>query len=370
MGNNNDKEIVQPPSPKILKQNHFVDVDQDNQTMIDLLDTFINNNPSEALEIVKSINNGIVEYKEGSCFKGYITGNCIEKFHTDCRMSDQYNDYFKHSRNLYSMSIHNVKPLVLAYFYTVFHIYEKKEYIENRHKMGIIGETWIIVIKEMIKTSKFNVNVITDQIFGKPLINLMLESNVYFDSNDETSICRPFSYDHIVFEKLLSNVKLSVDMFKKCLLLDIEELKLVLEKCEYKHLFLEYNFLYFVERNTELSRGGIHYAYSLSFNKSRQIIKLLQKYGQSEDIKNSDENLYCHEFALSLKHYDTFLVYNSPITNTCIDFIKQIDKSIYERNKESINKIIKSLKSDEISSLCKHFISLRMYELANHLSKL
>jgi hypothetical protein len=425
MGSESSKNVAPTKTPEQLKQEaealrrhqeRFSTKNQDNLAMGELLDAFRDNKPDKAIDIVRSINNNLIDFKEGSTFKGAtdkIGDYDMKRFGIRigwwCPTLDLTN-FLDDEREFRAemIDIDGVKPIVMAYFLTIYNakhtlsvaMNKRLQNKRNHNKAPLpeinYGQAWLDVVKEMIKNPKFMVDPFTDTIFGYKLIDLMMcrsdhtlidIARGHWDEGSEIQrkYMRPFMYDAEVFKALLTkNPEAKYTITNKEVLINLlkddnyQVLTDILKYCDCSKLLVEYNFLYDVE-TTSRQRPKCYYGNYYDDDDdeperpSSDYIKLFQKYGQVESLEHPDHKMPCNELALKLQHYNNFLTYQKlPVTDSCLEtFTDSLTAEAYEKQYKSVTNVIQvfiqNKSKEQMMAAAKKLTNRKLFNVANYI---
>ncbi len=382
MGSGSSTENQQKKKEDELKQIEFQKkfsvVKQDTLTLDTLLELFTNGDAVEMLTVVKSINNGLLQFVNGDKFKGAmrdssygfvgrVYGKSLDWFGKE--VVEKYTAIVGYQRAAFYVD--GVKPLVLAYFFTFHNLSHILKGAGDREPNK--GLLWLEVVKEMLKNPNFSVDLDSDSIMGMSMLKLLtypvinasvalqafsIASGSYTDYRRGEH--RPFVFDKEVFQQLLNGYKMEsradimLDLIKDQ---NYEVLDTILEVSDCKELLGKKNFLYDVE----------------SCRADSKFVTLLLKHGQSVNMLDTAYNMYCYEYALAMKNFANFLCYkNLPDTSIIVAIVaKFLTKKDYLENKGIIDSIVQKYvgckNKDEFKDVLDVLTKAGLFELANKL---
>jgi hypothetical protein len=353
----------------------FTPKNQDCAALDTLLQYFRDGDHEKALELVQSINRGLLPVPVNATFKGAMRNALYDSFMKRvCLKAKDWVDgfenyYFCDNERCYFLSVDGVKPILVAYYYTFHNV---SALIKGEQPDTNKGLKWLQVTKEMSKNPVFKAEL-TDSVFGVTLLQMMTYKSikagmsmptfsVYWGSGSQyqSTQIRPFVFDKELFTQWLTGAIMSDSGMLQGLIADhnYRVLEVLLDTADCKEA-LKKNLLYFVE----------HYRAPVNF------VTLLQKHGQSASVVDpAVSNNYCYDYCLQQRNYGNFMEYKDKpsVQDSLAIFAKYVTTEDLKTQGKAIADIIAVIASVHTKESAKTAIDMllgkQLFSLANFVS--
>jgi hypothetical protein len=281
-----------------------------NPTMRYLSDAFKNNNSTDALKVIEAVKENIGWFAPDSTFIGslkvinpnikYIAGiyNAVTKQNHNKYIKNSHNgDTFNSNPTKYKLKIDNIKPVWLAYLFTISDIITK-DFIVRYKDFNVEQSNWTQVFEELFKLSHCSLD---DELFGVPVHRFIINDN--------------HSYGFKIpqwFNCYTDLIKNSNIMFENYTQTDNNTTYDIIEWCIYKDLYkiLEALLTHKKALATLINKKPyLHIIEDMcySLNNKQHFIKLLIAHGQ--EVYTYHNNMSVFQHALNKGSYISLMYY-------------------------------------------------------------